>query len=93
MGKINYIDIDGTLVDYENNLPDSAVEAIQQARKNGHRVYVCTGRSKAEVYQNIWDIGLDGMIGGDEIRAMADYITDSVEEDGLWNALKHFDLI
>ena len=33
------------------------------------------------------------MIGGDEIRAMADYITDSVEEDGLWNALKHFDLI
>ena len=51
MGKINFIDIDGTLVDYENNLPDSAVEAIQQARKNGHCVYVCTGRSKAEVYQ------------------------------------------
>ena len=44
-------DIDGTLVDYENNMPDSAVEAIQRARKNGHRVYVCTGRSKAEVYQ------------------------------------------
>ena len=35
----------------ENNMPDSAVEAIQRARKNGHRVYVCTGRSKAEVYQ------------------------------------------
>lgn len=64
MEKVIFIDIDGTLVDYENNLPDSAAEAIQQARKNGHRVYVCTGRSKAEVYQNIWDIGLDGMIGG-----------------------------
>lgn len=25
---------------------------------------MCTGRSKAEVYENIWDIGLDGMIGG-----------------------------
>lgn len=51
MEKVIFIDIDGTLVDYENNLPDSAVEAIQRARKNGHRVYVCTGRSKAEVYQ------------------------------------------
>ena len=50
MEKVIFIDIDGTLVDYENNLPDSAVEAIQQARKNGHRVYVCTGRSKAEFY-------------------------------------------
>ena len=38
--------------------------AIRQARKNGHKVFICTGRSKAEVYPNIWDIGLDGMIGG-----------------------------
>ena len=64
MGKILFIDVDGTLVDYRNNLPASAVEAIRRARANGHRVYICTGRSKAEVYQNIWDIGLDGMIGG-----------------------------
>jgi len=64
MGKIIFLDVDGTLVDYENNLPESAVEAIQNARKNGHRVYISTGRSKAEVYQNLWDIGFDGMIGG-----------------------------
>lgn len=64
MNKILFIDVDGTLVDYENNLPDSAVEAIRQARKNGHKVYICTGRSKAEVYDEIWNIGLDGMIGG-----------------------------
>jgi Cof subfamily protein (haloacid dehalogenase superfamily) len=64
MSKILFIDVDGTLVDYENKLPDSAVDAIRKARANGHRVYICTGRSRAEVYQNIWDIGLDGMIGG-----------------------------
>lgn len=64
MEKVIFIDVDGTLVDYENHLPESAVEAVRKARKNGHRVYICTGRSKAEVYQNIWDIGLDGMIGG-----------------------------
>ena len=57
---IVFIDVDGTLVDYENHLPDSAVQAIRRARANGHRVYICTGRSKAEVYENIWNIGLDG---------------------------------
>lgn len=64
MGKLLFIDVDGTLVDYENRLPDSAVEAIRKARANGHRVYISTGRSKAEVYPPLWEIGLDGMIGG-----------------------------
>ena len=64
MGKIIFLDVDGTLVDYENRLPDSAVRAIRTARENGHRVYICTGRSRAEVYPPLWDIGLDGMIGG-----------------------------
>ena len=45
-------------------IPESAKQAIKQARKNGHKVYICTGRSRAEVYQEIWDIGLDRMIGG-----------------------------
>lgn len=64
MSKVIFLDVDGTLVDYENRIPNSAIEAIREARKNGHRVYICTGRSKAEVYKEIWDIGLDGMIGG-----------------------------
>ncbi len=64
MRKIIFLDVDGTLVNYENELPDSAVLAIRKARENGHYVYICTGRSKAEVYPNLWEIGLDGMIGG-----------------------------
>lgn len=62
--KIIFIDVDGTLLNYENVLPKSAETAIRKARANGHRVYICTGRSKAEVYDEIWKIGLDGMIGG-----------------------------
>lgn len=62
--KIALVDVDGTLVDYDGNLPESAVAAVRQARANGNRVYACTGRSKAEMYQEILDIGLDGMIGG-----------------------------
>lgn len=62
--KIVFIDVDGTLLNYENKLPASAASAIRKARENGHKVYICTGRSEAEVYDYIWDIGLDGMIGG-----------------------------
>ena len=43
MSKILFIDVDGTLVDYDNNIPQSAVEAIKIARNNGHKVYICTG--------------------------------------------------
>lgn len=64
MGKIILTDVDGTLVDYDGNIPESAVTAIRKARANGHRVYMVTGRSKAENSQEIWDIGFDGMIGG-----------------------------
>ena len=64
MSKILFVDVDGTLVGKTNNPPESAVKAIREARNNGHKVYICTGRSKAEVYDNIWAIGLDGMIGG-----------------------------
>lgn len=75
MGKIIFLDVDGTLVDYENNLPASAVDAIRVARSKGHRVYLCTGRSKAEVYPPLWDIGLDGMIGGN-----GSYVEDNGQE-------------
>ncbi|WP_373820254.1 HAD family hydrolase [Glaesserella sp.] len=64
MNKIIFLDVDGTLVDYQNRIPTSAVKAIQQARANGHKVYISTGRSRAEVQPELWDIGLDGMIGG-----------------------------
>lgn len=64
MKKIVFLDIDGTLVNYDNTLPDSAKRAIQKARSNGHLVYACTGRSKAEMPDYILDIGLDGLIGG-----------------------------
>ncbi|MGV3028711.1 Cof-type HAD-IIB family hydrolase [Streptococcus hyovaginalis] len=64
MSKAIFLDVDGTLVDYDNTIPESAITAIRQARQNGHRVYVCTGRSRAEMQPEIWDIGIDGMIGG-----------------------------
>lgn len=62
--KVVFLDIDGTIVDYDGNVPESAIRAIKQARKNGHKVFLTTGRSKAEIYSYLWDIGFDGLIGG-----------------------------
>ncbi|GAB2484542.1 Cof-type HAD-IIB family hydrolase [Alkalibacterium psychrotolerans] len=59
-----FLDVDGTLVSYENELPSSAVSAIKHAQENGHKVYTVTGRSKAEMYEDILSIGFDGYIGG-----------------------------
>ena len=62
---IVFLDVDGTLVHAAGNeyIPESAVEAVQTARRNGHLVYLCTGRSKAEIYPPIYEIGIDGVIG------------------------------
>lgn len=64
MKKIIFLDVDGTIVDYDNHISNSAKIAIQQSRKNGHLVFLCTGRSKAEMPNEILDIGFDGIIGG-----------------------------
>ncbi|HEX9027276.1 MAG TPA: Cof-type HAD-IIB family hydrolase [Clostridium sp.] len=61
--KIIFIDVDGTLCNDEGQVPDSAALAVKEARKNGHLVYLCTGRSKAEIYDFIIEIGFDGIIG------------------------------
>lgn len=61
---IVFLDVDGTLVNYRLDTPPSAVPAIRQARSLGHQVVLTTGRSRAEMPQDIWDIGFDGMIGG-----------------------------
>ena len=38
------------------------------------------------------EVGVAVASGGDEIKAMADYITDAVD-DGIYNGFKHFGLI
>jgi len=61
--KIVFIDIDGTLVTDAGNVPDSTRLACRKARENGHLLYLCTGRSKAEIYPFILEMGFDGIIG------------------------------
>lgn len=44
--KLIFLDIDGTLTEPGSNVPpDSALKAIQEARQNGHKVFLCSGRN------------------------------------------------
>ena len=45
MGKLLLLDIDGTLLNSKKELPESAFEALQSARANGHDLAIATGRA------------------------------------------------
>lgn len=60
--SIIFLDVDGTLVNDNGIVPNSAELAIKEARKNGHLIFLSTGRSKAELFDHIMDIGFDGVI-------------------------------
>jgi hydroxymethylpyrimidine pyrophosphatase-like HAD family hydrolase len=57
-----FLDVDGTLIDHAETLAPSAVAAVRGARRNGHLVFVCTGRAPAEIFPPVSDIGFDGAI-------------------------------
>ena len=59
-----FIDVDGTLCDSRQRVPDSAVRALAQVRERGHRLLLCTGRSVPEVYPRFFDLGFEGIVGG-----------------------------
>lgn len=62
--KIIFLDADGTLLHHEGFIPQSALQACQFAQKNGHKIVLCTGRQKVEVYGDMLKLDYDGMITG-----------------------------
>ncbi len=59
--KIIFIDVDGTLVGNDGVLSKSTLWACEQLKKRGHKLYLCTGRSKAELHDNIMAVGLTAL--------------------------------
>lgn len=56
MAKYLFFDMDGTLIDPSTGkIPESAVEALNKAKENGHLCFICTGRAYAlgMEYENI----------------------------------------
>ena len=60
---ILFFDIDGTLWDYKNYIPDSTKKAIKLAQENGHKCFINTGRARAFVYnKELLSLGFDGIV-------------------------------
>lgn len=62
MGKLIFLDIDGTITMPGRPPSSVVVKAIRQARRNGHMVFLNTGRAICNVDASIADIGFDGGI-------------------------------
>ena len=62
--KLIFLDIDGTLTPAGNNVPPaSAMEAVRRAQKNGHKVFLCTGRNPA-MLAPVLALGFEGAVAG-----------------------------
>ena len=64
MGKIIFLDIDGTIRGFSGMIPDSAKEAIAKARQNGHKVCISSGRPYFQVPGMLPGLKFDGVISG-----------------------------
>ena len=62
--KYVFFDIDGTIYDYHNGVSPSAKEAVRLLRENGHHPVLCTGRTRIMIFDEIMDMGFDGIIAG-----------------------------
>lgn len=63
--KVFFFDIDGTLVNFDGTILDSTVQALQRLKENGHKLILCTGRSKFQIYDELFRrISFDGIIAG-----------------------------
>lgn len=63
MKKAVFFDIDGTLWNYQMQIPESVVWAIRKLRENGHYAFICSGRSRSNIQSpKLLGIGFDGVV-------------------------------
>ena len=62
MGKLIFLDIDGTIAVPGQPPGKDTVAAIRAARANGHKVFLSTGRLESSIPEQIRSIGFDGGI-------------------------------
>lgn len=62
MTKFLFFDIDGTLLGKSRKLTSANIEAIQKAREQGHKTFLCTGRAPVSIVGEVADLPMDGWI-------------------------------
>lgn len=60
--KLIFMDVDGTFTVPGGHIPpESAVKAVQKARENGHKVFLCSGRN-CDALKSLQKYGFDGAV-------------------------------
>lgn len=55
-----FFDVDGTLLPGGRTIPESTVKALYEAKRQGCRLFLCTGRSQDEVIPELYALPFDG---------------------------------
>ncbi len=86
MQKIVFFDLDRTTWDENMIVPDSTINAISKLHKNGHLAFICTGRARANVANEMIEkIGFDGVVAacGNHIEMKGKILKENLLSDGL----------
>ena len=62
--KYIFFDIDGTILTAEGKVPNSTKEALNLVQKNGHEIFINTGRSRNIIPQVLEGLDFDGIVCG-----------------------------
>ena len=62
MGKFLFYDIDGTLMGKSKQITEKTKLAIEQAQRNGHKAFLCTGRAPTSISDDLKEIPFDGIV-------------------------------
>ena len=96
--KYLFFDIDGTLLSHTEGVSAKTIEALKLAKENGHKIFICTGRSYAEIPKIIYQFNFDGVIAaaGGYVRVGDEVIYNKVLPehliDNIINKLKDLDI-
>lgn len=62
--KIIFFDIDGTIYSYKTGIPQDTAEAISMLKQAGHIPVICTGRTKAMIFEEMFQLNTNVLIAG-----------------------------
>lgn len=62
MGKYLFYDIDGTLIGPSKKVTDKTKWALAKAKENGHKTFLCTGRSPTSISKDLLELNFNGIV-------------------------------
>lgn len=89
--KAIFLDLDGTFWDLQI-VPESAWKAVNQARANGHLVFINTGRPAHFIPQFLWDAKFDGycLAAGMDLYTQDQHLETFSVEPGLLKRMLNY---